>query len=107
MYDNKFSGTISVEQTLQILFVRYGREKLDAENEAKFVRARAEVADGHAKTVLDTAEKHRTEAEDLLKLGARARPARPAAFDDALNRRRRARRQRRPQVLQADRDGRL
>ena len=42
-------------------------EKLDAENEAKFVRARAEVADGHAKTVLDTAEKHRTEAEDLLK----------------------------------------
>jgi len=31
MYDKEFTGTISVEQTLQILFVRYGREKLDAE----------------------------------------------------------------------------
>lgn len=31
MYDKEFLGTISVEQTLQILFVRYGREKLDAE----------------------------------------------------------------------------
>ncbi len=30
MYDKEFTGTISVEQTLQILFVRYGREKLDA-----------------------------------------------------------------------------
>ena len=29
MYDRDASGTISVEQTLQILFVRYGREKLD------------------------------------------------------------------------------
>jgi len=32
MYDNQhFTGKISVEQTLQILFVRHGREKLDAE----------------------------------------------------------------------------
>ena len=31
MYDRDFTGTISVEQTLQILFVRFGREKLDAE----------------------------------------------------------------------------
>jgi len=31
MYDKDFSGEISVEQTLQILFVRYGREKLDSE----------------------------------------------------------------------------
>jgi len=31
MYDKEFCGTISVEQTLQILFVRYGREKLDSE----------------------------------------------------------------------------
>eukprot|EP00397_Hematodinium_sp_SG-2012_P054548 GEMP01065876.1.p1 GENE.GEMP01065876.1~~GEMP01065876.1.p1 ORF type:complete len:185 (+),score=45.07 GEMP01065876.1:128-682(+) len=31
MYDKDFTGKITVEQTLQILFVRYGREKLDAE----------------------------------------------------------------------------
>lgn len=31
MYDKDFSGRISVEQTLQILFVRHGREKLDDE----------------------------------------------------------------------------
>jgi len=31
MYDKDFTGKISVEQTLQILFVRYGREKLDDE----------------------------------------------------------------------------
>merc|ERR1719408_126779 len=31
MYDKDFTGRISVEQTLQILFVRHGREKLDAE----------------------------------------------------------------------------
>eukprot|EP00921_Rhytidocystis_pertsovi_P003039 GHVQ01005064.1.p1 GENE.GHVQ01005064.1~~GHVQ01005064.1.p1 ORF type:complete len:188 (-),score=12.09 GHVQ01005064.1:478-1041(-) len=29
MYDRDFTGSISVEQTLQILFVRYGRELLD------------------------------------------------------------------------------
>jgi Ca2+-binding EF-hand superfamily protein len=31
MYDKEFTGKISVEQTLQILFVRHGREKLDDE----------------------------------------------------------------------------
>jgi len=31
MYDKDFSGKISVEQTLQILFVRHGRGELDAE----------------------------------------------------------------------------
>lgn len=31
MYDKEFSGHISVEQTLQILFVRHGRGELDAE----------------------------------------------------------------------------
>merc|ERR1711998_666501 len=31
MYDKDFTGKISVEQTLQILFVRFGRGKLDAE----------------------------------------------------------------------------
>merc|ERR1711869_27340 len=31
MYDKDFTGIISVEQTLQILFVRFGRGKLDDE----------------------------------------------------------------------------
>merc|ERR1712217_278547 len=31
MYDKEFHGRISVEQTLQILFVRHGRGELDAE----------------------------------------------------------------------------
>merc|ERR1719378_462574 len=31
MYDKEFTGKISVEQTLQILFVRHGRGELDAE----------------------------------------------------------------------------
>merc|ERR1719213_358664 len=31
MYDKEFIGKISVEQTLQILFVRHGRGELDAE----------------------------------------------------------------------------
>eukprot|EP00747_Dinoflagellata_sp_TGD_P163382 gnl/TRDRNA2_/TRDRNA2_182009_c0_seq1.p1 gnl/TRDRNA2_/TRDRNA2_182009_c0~~gnl/TRDRNA2_/TRDRNA2_182009_c0_seq1.p1 ORF type:complete len:241 (+),score=60.55 gnl/TRDRNA2_/TRDRNA2_182009_c0_seq1:102-725(+) len=31
MYDKEFHGKISVEQTLQILFVRHGRGELDAE----------------------------------------------------------------------------
>merc|ERR1712217_165114 len=36
MYDKEFSGTISVEQTLQILFVRHGRGELDSEIAAIF-----------------------------------------------------------------------
>eukprot|EP00921_Rhytidocystis_pertsovi_P003038 GHVQ01005063.1.p1 GENE.GHVQ01005063.1~~GHVQ01005063.1.p1 ORF type:complete len:199 (-),score=19.27 GHVQ01005063.1:380-976(-) len=36
MYDRDFTGSISVEQTLQILFVRYGRELLDQEIQAIF-----------------------------------------------------------------------
>ncbi|CBZ51362.1 unnamed protein product [Neospora caninum Liverpool] len=36
MYDTNFSGEISVEQTLQILFVRFGRELLDQEIQAIF-----------------------------------------------------------------------
>jgi len=31
MYDKEFTGRISVEQTLQILYVRHGRDKLDFE----------------------------------------------------------------------------
>ena len=36
MYDKDFRGKVTVEETLQILFVRYGRERLDAEIEAIF-----------------------------------------------------------------------
>lgn len=31
MYDENFRGKVTVEETLQILFVRHGREKLDEE----------------------------------------------------------------------------
>ena len=31
MYDKRFKGTVTVEETLQILFVRHGRNKLDQE----------------------------------------------------------------------------
>ena len=36
MYDKDFRGKVTVEETLQILFVRYGRERLDSEIEAIF-----------------------------------------------------------------------
>ena len=36
MYDKEFSGKVTVEQTLQILYVRHGREKLDNEIKAIF-----------------------------------------------------------------------
>lgn len=36
MYDKLFKGEITVEDTLQILYVRYGRDKLDEEIEAIF-----------------------------------------------------------------------
>ena len=36
MYDKDFKGRVSVEETLQILFVRYGRESLDDEITAIF-----------------------------------------------------------------------
>jgi Ca2+-binding EF-hand superfamily protein len=36
MYDKSFKGRVTVEETLQILFVRYGREKLDDEIKAIF-----------------------------------------------------------------------
>lgn len=36
MYDNKFKGRVTVEETLQILFVRHGRKNLDYEIKAIF-----------------------------------------------------------------------
>mmetsp|Transcript_10804 Transcript_10804/g.17065 ORF Transcript_10804/g.17065 Transcript_10804/m.17065 type:complete len:659 (+) Transcript_10804:67-2043(+) len=41
-------------------------EKLDFDNEAKFVNGRAAIADGHAKTTLESATRHRDEAKNLL-----------------------------------------
>jgi Ca2+-binding EF-hand superfamily protein len=36
MYDKSFKGRVTVEETLQILYVRYGRERLDDEIRAIF-----------------------------------------------------------------------
>jgi hypothetical protein len=36
MYDKTFKGRVTVEETLQILYVRYGRERLDDEIRAIF-----------------------------------------------------------------------
>ena len=36
MYDKTFKGTVTVEETLQILYVRYGRDRLDDEIKAIF-----------------------------------------------------------------------
>ena len=36
MYDKEFKGRVTVEETLQILYVRHGREKLDDEIRAIF-----------------------------------------------------------------------
>lgn len=36
MYDKEFKGKVTVEDTLQLLYVRYGRERLDEEIQAIF-----------------------------------------------------------------------
>ena len=36
MFDDHFSGKVTIEQTLQILFVRHGRERLNEEIKAIF-----------------------------------------------------------------------
>lgn len=36
MYDKEFKGRVTVEDTLQLLYVRYGRERLDDEIKAIF-----------------------------------------------------------------------
>ncbi len=36
MYDKTFKGRVTIEETLQILYVRYGRERLDEEIKAIF-----------------------------------------------------------------------
>ena len=36
MYDKNFKGRVTVEETLQILYIKHGRDKLDYEIEAIF-----------------------------------------------------------------------
>merc|ERR1711964_632549 len=62
MYDKHFQGKISVEQTLQILFVRYGREKLDSEIAEIF---------GEEQKLPDGQEKCITYSEYLKRVNAR------------------------------------
>jgi Ca2+-binding EF-hand superfamily protein len=62
MYDKHFTGEISVEQTLQILFVRYGREKLDAEIQEIF---------GEEQKLPDGQEKRISYSEYLRRVNAR------------------------------------
>ena len=42
-------------------------EKLDFDNEAKFVNGRAAIADGHAMYVMETAARHRDEVSACLR----------------------------------------
>ena len=63
MYDEKFRGKVTVEETLQILFVRYGRERLDAEIEAIF---------GVDEKLQDEEEKEITYQEYVEKVNERA-----------------------------------
>ena len=63
MYDRNFKGTVTVEETLQILFVRHGRDKLDYEIEAIF---------GADEKNSDGSEKKITFGEYLKKINDRA-----------------------------------
>ena len=54
------------KETLMAAVLASLGEKLDFDNEAKFVKGRAAIADGHAKNQLETAARHRSEAKDLL-----------------------------------------
>lgn len=66
MYDkdeNNFTGRVTVEDTLQLLYVRYGRERLDDELEAIF---------GEIEKTDDANEKSITYREYIDKVNARA-----------------------------------
>ena len=63
MYDKTFKGRVTVEETLQILFVRYGRENLDAEITAIF---------GEDEKNEDGSEKEITFGEYVDKINKRA-----------------------------------
>ena len=49
------------KQELMAAVLKSLGEKLDFDNEAKFINGRAALADGHAKNVLETAARHRSE----------------------------------------------
>lgn len=63
MYDKNFKGRVTVEETLQILFIKYGRDKLDYEIEAIF---------GSEEKNADGTEKCITFSEYLEKVNQRA-----------------------------------
>lgn len=63
MYDKTFKGTVTVEETLQILFIKHGRDKLDYEIEAIF---------GMDEKNADGTEKFITFGEYLEKVNSRA-----------------------------------
>lgn len=62
MYDKKFRGRVTVEETLQILYVRYGRERLDEEIKAIF---------GDDEKTNDGQEKEITYSEYVAKVNRR------------------------------------
>ena len=63
MYDKTFKGRVTVEETLQILFVRHGRDKLDEEIRAIF---------GDEEKNKDGSDKEITFGEYLEKINSRA-----------------------------------
>ena len=63
MYDKTFKGRVTVEETLQILYVRYGRERLDDEIKAIF---------GEDEKNTDGSEKEITYGEYVEKINRRA-----------------------------------
>jgi hypothetical protein len=73
MYDKDFRGKVTVEETLQILFVRYGRERLDSEIEAIF---------GSDDKQQDEEEKQITYQEYVEKVNERALAEQKKKLDD-------------------------
>ena len=63
MYDKTFKARVTVEETLQILYVRYGRERLDDEIRAIF---------GEDEKTPDGQEKEITYSEYIEKINKRA-----------------------------------
>mmetsp|Transcript_32601 Transcript_32601/g.31969 ORF Transcript_32601/g.31969 Transcript_32601/m.31969 type:complete len:87 (-) Transcript_32601:29-289(-) len=73
MYDKDFRGRVTVEETLQILFVRHGREQLDTEIEAIF---------GVDERQQDEEEKEITYQEYVEKVNERALQEQKKLLDD-------------------------
>ena len=73
MYDKDFRGKVTVEETLQILFVRHGRNQLDTEIEAIF---------GIDEKQQDVEEKEITYQEYVEKINERALKEQKDIMDD-------------------------